>query len=92
MIKTHAFMRAAAALLAASTALASTSLAAQTSTVAVAPAKARLGAWGVDLTSRDPSVKPGDDFQKYASGSWLAKTQIAADCARARGLFDRLSL
>ena len=25
------------------------------------------------------SVKPGDDFQKYASGTWLTKTEIPAD-------------
>ena len=88
MIKTHAFMRAAALLLAASTALAGTSLAAQTSAVATAPAKARLGTWGVDLTSRDASVKPGDDFQKYASGTWLTKTQIPADKPETGSFYD----
>ena len=67
-------MRTAAAVLAASTAMAVTSAAAQT-----VPAKAHLGTWGVDLTARDMSVKPGDDFQKYASGTWLAKTDIPAD-------------
>jgi putative endopeptidase len=76
-------MRAAAAVLAASTAMAVTSAAAQTVPAAaaatVAPAKAHLGAWGVDLSARDTSVKPGDDFQKYASGTWLAKTDIPAD-------------
>jgi putative endopeptidase len=77
---THALLRATGVLLAASTALAGTSLVAQTAQVApAAPAKAKLGMWGVDLTSRDTSVKPGDDFQKYASGSWIAKTQIPAD-------------
>ena len=59
--KTHAFIRAAAAVLAASTAL--------TAGAAIAQQKAHLGTWGVDLTSRDLSVKPGDDFQKYASGA-----------------------
>ena len=73
-INRFAFVRTAAAVLAASTAMAVTSAAAQT-----VPAKAKLGTWGVDLTARDTSVKPGDDFQKYASGSWLAKTQIPAD-------------
>ena len=43
------------------------------------PAKAKLGAWGIDLSARDMSVKPGDDFQKYASGTWLTKTDIPAD-------------
>src|SRR6476469_4421294 len=73
-ISKNAFARTAAIVLAASTAMVVTSAAAQT-----APAKAHLGTWGIDLTARDTSVKPGEDFQKYASGTWLAKTQIPAD-------------
>ncbi|MES2327330.1 MAG: M13 family metallopeptidase [Pseudomonadota bacterium] len=46
---------------------------------AVASAHPKLGTWGVDLSARDLSVKPGNDFQKYASGTWLAKTDIPAD-------------
>lgn len=38
-----------------------------------------FGSWGVDLSSRDLSVKPGDDFQRYASGKWMAATTIPAD-------------
>jgi putative endopeptidase len=38
-----------------------------------------IGDFGVDLTSRDLSVKPGDDFEKYASGTWIAKTTIPSD-------------
>src|SRR3954447_23729301 len=73
-IKTnHAFIRAAAAVLAASTVMADGAAVAQSAQ------KAHLGTWGVDLTSRDLSVKPGDDFQKYASGAWLTKTEIPAD-------------
>ena len=30
-----------------------------------------LGTWGVDLTTRDTTVKPGDDFYRYANGKWL---------------------
>ncbi len=37
------------------------------------------GAWGVALENRDTAVKPGDDFDKYASGAWQAKTEIPAD-------------
>ena len=71
----NAFMRAAAAMLAASTAMAVTA-----QPVATAPAaKPHLGTWGVDLTARDTSVKPGVDFQKYASGNWLTRTDIPAD-------------
>ncbi|MXO74184.1 peptidase M13 [Altererythrobacter aerius] len=45
----------------------------------VVTGKAMIGDFGVDLTSRDLSVKPGDDFEKYASGSWIAATEIPAD-------------
>jgi putative endopeptidase len=41
--------------------------------------KPQYGAWGFDLTAMDPSVKPGDDFNRYASGAWLARTQIPPD-------------
>ena len=27
-----------------------------------------LGAWGYDLAGRDPAVKPGDDFFRFANG------------------------
>ena len=82
-------MRAAAVALAASTAITSTATVAQTvHQVASAPAKAKLGAWGVDLTSRDTSVKPGDDFQKYASGNWLSKTEIPADKPEVGSFYD----
>ena len=84
MIKRNAFVRAAAAMLAASTAMVAASAVAQTTQASAAssasmPGKAQLGTWGVDLSARDMSVKPGDDFQKYASGAWLSKTQIPAD-------------
>jgi putative endopeptidase len=36
---------------------------------------------GVDLAGLDQSVKPGDDFDKYANGGWRAKTEIPADRA-----------
>ena len=38
-----------------------------------------FGKWGVELDSRDLSVKPGDDFERYASGHWLATHEIPAD-------------
>jgi putative endopeptidase len=40
---------------------------------------AQIGAWGLDLTSNDPGVKPGDDFYRYADGKWLESAQIPAD-------------
>lgn len=45
-----------------------------------APAgRAQIGAWGLDLTSSDTSVKPGDDFYRYAEGKWLDSNQIPPD-------------
>jgi putative endopeptidase len=41
----------------------------------------QYGAWGFDLTAMDRSVKPGNDFNQYASGAWLARTQIPPDKA-----------
>ena len=52
---------------------------ADTSASASAPAKPAFGTWGVDLSTRDLSVKPGDDFQRYASGKWLDAAVIPAD-------------
>ena len=33
----------------------------------------------VDLKGMDTSVRPGDDFYKYANGAWIAATEIPAD-------------
>jgi len=41
----------------------------------------RFGRWGVDLDARDTSVKPGDDFVRYATGKWLDANEIPADQA-----------
>jgi putative endopeptidase len=65
--------------------------AATSTTEAPAPARppAAIGAWGVDLSARDLNVKPGDDFFRYANGTWLANTEIPADRTR-WGTFDIL--
>jgi putative endopeptidase len=34
---------------------------------------------GIDKTLMDTSVKPGDDFDKYANGAWEKSAQIPAD-------------
>ena len=44
-----------------------------------AAANAPFGSWGVDLTARNPAVKPGDDFFDYANGTWVSRTAIPAD-------------
>ncbi|OZA62919.1 MAG: hypothetical protein B7X78_05905, partial [Sphingomonadales bacterium 39-62-4] len=38
-----------------------------------------FGKWGYDRTAMDPSVKPGDDFDIFASGAWKGRTKIPAD-------------
>jgi len=40
---------------------------------------AQIGAWGIDLSGRDLSVKPGDDFYTYANGHWQETTEIPPD-------------
>jgi predicted metalloendopeptidase len=44
-----------------------------------ADGKPEIGTWGFDLTAIDPSVKPGDDFFRYAGGTWMKNTQIPAE-------------
>ena len=39
----------------------------------------RFGAWGVDLTGMDLSIKPGDDFFAYGVGAANRRTVIPAD-------------
>jgi putative endopeptidase len=41
--------------------------------------KPQFGAWGLDFSAMDKRVLPGNDFNRYASGAWLARTQIPAD-------------
>ncbi len=43
------------------------------------PGHAQIGAWGLDLASHDTTVKPGDDFYRYADGKWLDTNQIPPD-------------
>ncbi|TXG85345.1 MAG: M13 family peptidase [Sphingomonadales bacterium] len=43
--------------------------------------KPELGSFGVDLSGRDLSVKPGDDFNLYANGVWMKNTKIPDDRA-----------
>src|SRR6185437_10782388 len=48
------------------------------------------GTWGFDASGMDTSVKPGDDFYRYANGKWDDRTSIPADRVR-YGNFDKLS-
>jgi len=44
---------------------------------------------GIAFGSIDHSVKPGDDFFRYANGEWIRRTEIPPDRA-AVGVFDQL--
>lgn len=43
------------------------------------PATTKYGSWGFDLDGADRSTKPGNDFFRYANGTWLDKTAIPPD-------------
>ncbi|HEX4568118.1 MAG TPA: M13 family metallopeptidase, partial [Vicinamibacterales bacterium] len=55
------------------------------------PNKPTFGAWGVDLTGMDKSVKPGDDFFDYANGTWYKNAVIRSD-RTATGSFPNLTI
>ena len=48
-----------------------------------------FGTWGVGLDMIDKSVTPGDDFNAYVNGKWIASNEIPADRQRF-GAFDLL--
>jgi predicted metalloendopeptidase len=50
-----------------------------------------FGTWGVDLSSMDKSVKPGDDFFLYVNGNWLKTAEIPAD-RTSTGSFQDLAI
>ena len=41
--------------------------------------KPQYGAWGFDLAGADTATKPGDNFFRFANGTWIDKTQIPPD-------------
>src|SRR5256885_12212263 len=41
--------------------------------------KPQYGRWGFDTDGADLKTKPGDDFFRYANGTWLDRVQIPAD-------------
>lgn len=70
---------AAALLLASAAAFTIVPASAQTTAPASSTETVRFGTWGVDLSTRDLSVNPGDDFQRYAAGKWMDANDIPAD-------------
>jgi putative endopeptidase len=91
---------AAAALLAACPALAQTPQAKTAPAAKTAPGTpavptdlskaARMGTWGFDLSGRDTSVTPGQDFFEYANGAYVKKLAIPGD-RTSYGAFDALN-
>ena len=61
---------------------------AETGSEATAPTM-DFGDWGVGLGTIDASVEPGDDFNAYVNGMWIAANKIPADRQR-YGAFDML--
>ncbi len=43
------------------------------------PATPELGKFGIDLTSQNPSIRPGDDFFRFANGKWLDDFELPSD-------------
>ena len=50
-----------------------------TATPAAEPGKPLYGSWGFDLAGADLAVRPGDNFFRYANGTWLDHATIAPD-------------
>jgi predicted metalloendopeptidase len=50
-----------------------------------------FGSFGLDLSTEDTSVKPGDDFHRYVEGHWLESAKIPSDRTR-WGVFDELAV
>ena len=54
-------------------------------------AKPTIGTWGFDLAGMDRTVKPGDDFFRYANGAWFDNAVIPPT-APARAHFSNLEI
>jgi endothelin-converting enzyme/putative endopeptidase len=46
---------------------------------ATAPAAIPASTHGIAVVNMDSSVKPGDDFYRYANGAWINRTEIPPD-------------
>ena len=67
-----------------------TNMAEKTASVDIIKGPAELGSFGVELDARDESIKPGDDFFKYAGGTWYKNFDMPSDKTR-YGAFDKLA-
>lgn len=55
-----------------------------------ADGKPQLGSFGIELGNRDTRVRPGDDFNRYANGTWFDNYQLK-DYETRFGSFNQLS-
>ena len=67
-----------------------TNMAEKMASADIVKGSAELGSFGVELDARDESVKPGDDFFKYAGGTWYNNFDMPSDKTR-YGAFDKLA-
>jgi predicted metalloendopeptidase len=58
-------------------------------TSSVAGSPPNIGTWGFDLAGMDRSINPGDDFFRFAGGTWMKNTKIPDDRSR-WGSFNEL--
>jgi putative endopeptidase len=65
------------------------SVLALTTSPVLAKSRPQLGSFGVETVHIDESVKPGDDFFRYANGDWLKTVKIPDDQAQ-WGSFQQL--
>ena len=66
-----------------------TSVVCSVAAVAVPQEQASQNPQPLDASSRDSSVKPGDDFFLFANGSWIKQTEIPPEYSR-WGAFNEL--
>src|SRR5689334_3529104 len=83
------WLAAAMVLSAAPVALAAPPLAPTAGSAIIATEAPRLGSWGFDLAGRDTRVNAGDDFYRYANGTYVANLVIPPDLSR-YGAFQSL--
>jgi putative endopeptidase len=64
----------------------------QPNAAASAPAIRNFGPWGIDLSARNPGVKPGDSFFDHVNGGWYSRAEIAGDLPMAGVAIDTYNL
>ena len=82
------FLIASAALAVLAAPFATSALIAQGAPAMATTGKPAIGAWGVDLSGGDASVKPGDDWFRFTAGKWVDATTIPSDRASTGTFYD----